>query len=124
MSFRKVVIRLLCTVGLVCPAMHATTLRGYVVDSDGRRVQGAHVQAWHMVATDQRPPQRPKRLAQTTTDRHGNFALSADPRAVNMIIASFDNQSGTALPSFSSIVRVSVRHNRPRPVVGSSAPTK
>jgi hypothetical protein len=121
MSFRKVVIRLLCTVRLVCPAMHATTLRGYVVDSDGRRMQGAHVQAWHMVATDQRPPQR---LAQTTTDRDGNFALSADPRAVNMIIARFDNQSGTALPSFSRIVRVSVRHNRPRPVVGSSAPTK
>jgi len=65
------------------------------------------VQAWHMVATDQRPPQRPKRLAQTTTDRHGNFALSADPRAVNMIIASFDNQSGTALPSL-AVLSVSV----------------
>jgi hypothetical protein len=106
----------LFTVGAA--AVAAAALRGYVVDAHGQRVDGARVQAWHIVATDQRPPQRPTLLAQTTTDAHGNFSLSVGAYKVNMIIASFGNQSGAAPPSFNGPVRVKLRHNRPR-LVGS-----
>jgi hypothetical protein len=101
---------------LVPAALRSDTIRGYVVDAEGHRVRGARVQGCHLVPTDQRPPQRSRRLGETTTDGRGNFVLWADPREINMVIASFDNQSGAALPSFSTLVRVALRHNRPRPV--------
>ena len=112
------IVAVLSAVTLVSSATQAEIMHGYVVDADGRRVQGARVQVWHIVPTDQLPPRRPKRLGETTTDRRGNFALSADPRQVNMVIASFDNRSGAALPSFAAVVRVVLRHNRPRPIGG------
>jgi len=102
--------------GLLCSVIQAGTVHGYVVDADAHRVRGARVQAWCDVPTDQRPPQRSKLLAETSTDAHGNFALSVDAREVNIIIASFRNQSGAAAPSFNSAVRVRLRHNRPRKV--------
>jgi hypothetical protein len=58
--------RILAFIGLFtvgAAAVAAAALRGHVVDAHGQRVDGARVQAWHIVATDQRPPQRPTLLA-------------------------------------------------------------
>lgn len=121
MRLAPLIVLTIGAVGALPLATCAATIHGYVVDADGHRIQGARVQAWHIVPTDQRPPQRPKRLGETTTGEHGNFTLSVDSRLVNMIIASFNNQSGSALPSFSDIVRVALRHNRPRPGSGVGA---
>ena len=93
----------------------AATIHGYVVDSRGQRIGGATVEAWHDVPTDQRPPQHPARLAQTTTNARGAFVISVSARDVNLLIASFGHQSGAAQPSFTADVRIALRRNRPRP---------
>ena len=102
---------------LVSSLTEAAMIRGYVVDADGHRVRGARVQAWHIVPTDQRPPLHPAKLSETTSDVHGNFAMSVDARQTNMLIASFDNQSGSAAPSFTTTVRIALRHIRPRSAI-------
>ena len=91
---------------LVCSATQGETIQGYVVDAGGHRVLGARVQAWDMVRTDQRPPQQPRRLAETTTNDHGDFVIAVDARQANMLIASYDHQSGATKPSFTSPVRI------------------
>ena len=108
---------LIVVFGLTWPIMQscqAATIRGYVVDADGRRIQGAKVEILHMGRTDQSPPQRPKSFGKTTTDARGNFVLSADPRLANVILASFKNQAGLASPSSTPPVRVVLRRNKPR----------
>ncbi len=106
---------ILATLGLMCSFTQAATIHGYVVDSNGQRIAGATVEAWHDVSTDQRPPQHPTRLAQTTTDARGAFVISVFVRDVNLLIASFDHQSGAAQPTFTAEVRIALRRNRPRP---------
>src|SRR6478736_10346332 len=102
-------------VAILSPYAQAATIHGYVVDSRGQRIAGASVEAWHDVPTDQRPQQHPTRLAQTTTDARGAFVISVSVRDVNLLIASFDHQSGAARPSFTAEVRIALRRNRPRP---------
>jgi hypothetical protein len=99
---------------LISSVGQAATVHGYVVNAADRRVQGARVQAWHLPPTDLRPPQEAKRLGETITDSHGNFVISVDPREVNILIASFNNQSGASSPSYTAVVRIALRHNRPR----------
>jgi hypothetical protein len=113
---RTLLVIVVSTFALVSVA-EAATIRGYVVDADGHRVRGARVQAWHMVPTDQRPPQHPTKLGETISDAHGDFVMSVDARQTNMLIASFDRQSGAAAPSFTTSVRIALRHIRPRPVI-------
>jgi hypothetical protein len=103
------------TLALISSYTQAGTMRGYVVDASGQRTRGATVEAWHDVPTDQRPPQHPTRLAQTTTDARGAFVILVSARHVNLLIASFDHQSGAARPSFTAEVRIALRRNRPRP---------
>jgi len=102
-------------VAILSPYAQAATIHGYVVDSRGQRIAGASVEAWHDVPTDQRPQQHPTRLAQTTTDARGAFVISVSVRDVNLLIASFDHQSGAAQPTFTAEVRIVLRRNRPRP---------
>ena len=102
---------------LVSSTAVAGTIRGYVIDDAGNRVAGARVQAWHMVSPDQRPFQHPTKLGETTADAHGDFAISVDAPEINMLIASFDHQSGTATPPFSSTVRIVLRRVQVRPIL-------
>ena len=102
---------------LVSSTAVAGTIRGYVIDEAGNRVAGARVQAWHMVSPDQRPFQHPTKLDETTADAHGDFAISVDAPEINMLIASFDHQSGTAAPPFSSTVRIVLRRVQLRPIL-------
>ena len=108
-------IGIICVLALLSPCAQAATIHGYVVDSSGQRIAGATVEAWHDVPTDQRSPQHPTRLAQTTTDARGAFVISVSLRDVNLLIASFDHQSGAAQPTFTAEVRIALRRNRPRP---------
>jgi hypothetical protein len=103
------------TLALTSSYTQAGTIRGYVVDASGQRARGATVEAWHDVPTDQRPPQHSTRLSQTTTDARGAFVILVSARDVNLLIASFDHQSGAARPSFTAEVRIALRRNRPRP---------
>jgi len=102
---------------LVSSTAAAGTIRGYVIDEAGNRVAGARVQAWHMVSPDQRPFQHPTKLGETTADSHGDFAISVDAPEINMLIATFDHQSGTAAPPFSSTVRIVLRRVQVRPIL-------
>lgn len=102
---------------LVSSTAVAGTIRGYVIDEAGNRVAGARVQAWHMVSPDQRPFQHSTKLGETTADAHGDFAISVDAPEINMLIASFDHQSGTAAPPFSSTVRIVLRRVQLRPIL-------
>jgi TonB family protein len=61
-----------------------------------------------MVPTDQRPPQQPTRLAETTTNGNGDFVIAIDARQANMLIASFDHRSGATKPSFTAPVRITL----------------
>ena len=95
---------------------NGATVRGYVIDVHGHRAAGAHIEAWHDVPTDQRPPQHPTLLAKAAADAHGIFAITVDSRA-NMLIATFDHQVGsTAIPS-SGTVRIVLRAVRSRHVI-------
>jgi TonB family protein len=96
---------------LVCSNTQGETIHGYVVDTGGHRVRRARVQAWHMVPTDQRPPQQPTRLAETTTNDHGDFAIAVDARQANMLIASYDHNAGATKPSFTDAVRITLRNS-------------
>jgi hypothetical protein len=96
---------------LVCSATQGETIQGYVVDAGGHRVRGARVQAWEMVRTDQRPLQQPRRLAETTTNDHGDFVIAVDARQANMLIASYDHHSGATKPSFTSPVRITLHES-------------
>ena len=96
---------------LVCSATQGGTIHGYVVDAAGHRMQGVRVQAWHMVPTDQHPPQQPTLLAEKTTDGHGDFIIAVDARQADMLIASFDHYSGATKPSFTAPVRITLRDN-------------
>ena len=102
---------------LVSSTAVAGTIRGYVIDEAGNRVAGARVQAWHMVSPDQRPVQHPIKLGETTADAHGDFAISVDAPEINMLIASFDHQSGRAAPPFSGTVRIVLRRVRLQPIL-------
>jgi TonB family protein len=64
-----------------------------------------------MIPIDQRPLQQPTRLAETTTDVHGDFVIAVDARQANMLIASFDHHSGATKPSFAVPVRIILRDN-------------
>jgi hypothetical protein len=92
------------------------TVRGYVIDMHGHRAAGAHIEAWHDVPTDQRPPQHPTLLAKATADAHGAFATTVDSRA-NILIATFDHQVGSTAIPFSGTVRIVLRPVRSRHVI-------
>ena len=102
---------------LVSSTALAGTIRGYVIDETGNRVAGARVQAWHMVSPDQQPVQHPRKLGESTADANGDFAISVDGPEINMLIASFDHQSGTAAPPFSGPVRIVLHRVRLRPIL-------
>jgi hypothetical protein len=102
---------------LVSSTVAGATIRGYVIDEAGNRVAGARVQAWHMVSPDQRPVQQPTKLGETTADAHGDFVISVDAPEINMLVASFDHQSGAAAPPFSSTVRIVIRRVHLRPIL-------
>ena len=112
---RVVLVLVLCCAG--CSAPRSGIIRGYVVDVHGQRAPQAHVTASHLPPTDQHPPQLAKTLAETTADSHGNFTVFVDQiTRYTLLIASFDNQSGVAAPSFDHAVRIPLRRNRPRVV--------
>jgi hypothetical protein len=110
---RAILVAIFCCIG--CSAPSAGTIRGYVVDADGRRVPHAQVTAAHLPPTDQHPPQLAKKLGETTADSHGEFVLSVSRiTRYTLLVASSDDQSGAAEPSFDHPVRIPLRHNRPR----------
>jgi hypothetical protein len=112
---RVVFVAIVCCVG--CSAPSRGIIHGYVVDARGRRAPHAHVTAAYLPPTDQHPPQSPKIFGEATADLNGEFALSVtDIARHTLLIASFDDQSGVAAPSFDDPVRIRLRHNRPRVV--------
>jgi hypothetical protein len=56
-------------------------------------------------------------LGQTTADAHGDFAISVDAPEINLLIARFDHQSGTAAPPFSGPVSIVLRRVQLRPIL-------
>ena len=112
---RVVLVGILCCAS--CSTPSAGIIRGYVVDAHGRRVAHAHVTAAHLPPTDQYPPQLAKKLGKALTDSHGEFRLSVSQvTRYTLLVASFDDQSGVAAPSFDHPVRIALRHNQPRVV--------
>ena len=112
---------IIVTLAIISSSARAGTIHGYVVDTNGRRVQGARVEASQTFSTDQewhRPHgtiQRDKLLAATITDSQGNFTLSGVSRDVNIVDAEFDHQAGVAPPSFTRTVRIVLHQLPPRP---------
>jgi hypothetical protein len=56
-------------------------------------------------------------LGETISDAHGDFTISVDAPEIDMLIASFDHQSGTAATPFSGTVRIVLRRVRLRPIL-------
>jgi len=113
----RLAILTIIVLALVSSTALAGTICGYVIDEAGNRVAGARVQAWHMVSPDQRPVQHPTKLGETISDAHGDFTISVDAPEIDMLIASFDHQSGTAATPFSGTVRIVLRRVRLRPIL-------
>jgi hypothetical protein len=112
---RFILVPILCCAS--CSTPTAGIIRGYVVGAHGRRVAHAHVTAAHLPPTDQHPPQLAKKLGTAMTDSHGEFLLSVSQvTRYTLLVASFDEASGAAAPSFDHPVRIALRHNQPRVV--------
>jgi hypothetical protein len=111
---RAVIAAIICCVGCAA-APTVGTIRGYVMDAQGRPASHARVTAAYIPPTDQDPPQSPQIFGKATTDSTGEFALPIkSSRHDTLLIASFDGQSGVAAVSFDHPVRIQLRYNRPR----------